>query len=162
LVTLKQTGVGRLGLGVSCGKSDWQLSSLAQVCLSFPPAIISAVEYIFIYEDDDEKTLGRLCWQDDVDSSQWLELLQPLTALKGLFISCEFVPRIMPALQELVMGGVTEVLPTLQDLWLEEPLSSEPFQEGIIEGIRRFVVARQLANHPITVSRWDRRRKVED
>jgi hypothetical protein len=162
LVTLKESDVGRLSLGVSCGQSDWQLSSLPLVCSSFPQAVNSAVEYIFIYEDDEENKLSRLCWQDDIESHQWLELLHPFPALKGLFISSEFVPRIMPALGELVREGATEVLPTLEDLFLEEPHPSEPKSEPVQEAIRRFVVARQLANHPVGISLWDRKRRVND
>ena len=52
---------------------------------------------------------------------------------------------------ELVGGGATEVLPILQNIFLEELQSSGPVQEGI----QQFVAARQVTSHPITVSRWD-------
>jgi hypothetical protein len=42
------------------------------------------------------------------------------------------------------------VLPALQALFLEEPLPSGP----VLEIIRKFVAARQLAGHPVAVSRW--------
>jgi hypothetical protein len=91
-------------------------------------------------------------WQDDIENSQWLEILQPFIGVKELFLSREFGPHIAPVLKELVEEGATEVLlPDLQILFLEEPLPSGPVQE-IIE---QFVAARQLANHPITLSTWD-------
>jgi hypothetical protein len=146
-VTLPQTFDGRLHLGMSCGKSDWQLSSLAQVCSSsFPQTFIPVVERLYILEN---RFLG-LHWQDDVESSQWLELLHLFTTVKGLYISREFAPRITSALQELARERVTEVLPALQTLFFEEPLPSGPVQEIIEE----FVAARQHASHPIAVSRW--------
>jgi hypothetical protein len=57
----------------------------------------------------------------------------------------------MPALQELVEGRTTEVLPILQNIYMENYQSSGPVQEGI----RRFVAARQGTGHPMAVSRWD-------
>jgi hypothetical protein len=143
--------LSNLQLRISCRHSDWQLSSLAQVCsLSFPQALIPAVEHLYIQTED----LG-MHWQDDIESSQWLELLHPFTAVKGLYISQYFAPRIVPALQELIEEGVTEVLPALQTLFLEETRPPRPVQEGI----EQFVAARQLAGHPIAVSRWEREGK---
>ena len=47
---------------------------------------------------------------------------------------------------------MTEVLPALQSLFLEEINSSGPVREAV----EKFVAARHLAGHPITVSHWDR------
>ena len=145
-VTLPQTLDGSLHLGMSCRYHDWQLSSLAQVCSSFPHALISMVEHLYISGS------SRLPWPDDIENSQWLELLHPFAAVKDLYISLEFVPRILPALQELIGERATEeVLPALQTLFLDEPLASGPVQDIIVQ----FVTARQLAGHPIAVSRWE-------
>jgi hypothetical protein len=73
--------------------------------------------------------------------------------VKGLYISQEFAPLIVPAVQELVGERVTEVLPSLQTLFLEETHASGPFQETI----GNFVSARQHTKHPIVVSRWERK-----
>ena len=144
-----QTSDGALELGISCSPSDWQLSSLAQVCCSsFPQALIPAVEHLYILKHRS----SRLSWQDDIESSQWLELFHPFTAAKGLYVSQEFAPRIVPALRELVGERATEVLPSLQSLFLEETPPPGPVQE-IVE---QFVAARQLASCPIAVSRWER------
>jgi hypothetical protein len=145
-IILPQAFDRRVDLGISCRQSGWQLSSLAQVCSSsVHQTLFPALEYLHIVED----RFSRVNWQDDVESSQWLELLYPFTSVKRLYISREFVPRIAPALQELVAGErVTEVLPALQTLVLEEPLPSGPVQETV----GQFVAARQLAGHPVTVS----------
>jgi hypothetical protein len=45
-----------------------------------------------------------------------------ITNVKNLHLSREFVPRITPALQELVGERVTEVLPALGTVFLEESL----------------------------------------
>ena len=91
-------------------------------------------------------------WQDNIENTLWLELLHPFHSVKNLYLSEEFARRIVPALQELVGGRSTEVLPTLQNIFLEEVQSSGPIQEGI----GRFVATRQVTSHPIAVSRWNR------
>jgi hypothetical protein len=145
-VTLPRTFVGELEYHILCIRSDWLLSSMAQLCSSFfPQALSPALEHLYIRED------GTSDWQDDIESSQWLEVLHPFTAVKNFYISSRLIPRIAPALQELVGERVTEVLPSLQTLFLEGPLPSGPVQESIWG----FVAARQLAGHPIVVSRWD-------
>ena len=146
-ITTSQTSNGALELAISCKQPDWQLSSLAQLCSSsLSQILIPMMEHLYI-----RSGLPRGRWQDDIESSQWLELLHPFTAVKGLYASREIAPRIAPAIQELVGERVTEVLPALRGLFLEEPFPSEPVQEII----GRFVAARQLADHPIAVSRWE-------
>jgi len=137
---------GRFELRISCRQSDWQLSSLAQVCSSSFP--ISTVERLYI----SETKYSRPCWQDDIDDdSQWLGVLRPFTALKNLEVSREFLPRFAPAFQELAGEHVTEVLPALQKLFLQELHPSGP----VWEAIEKFVAVRQLAGHPIAASYWD-------
>jgi hypothetical protein len=148
LITSPSTYPRNIEWRISCNQSDWQLSSLAQVCSSsLPEAFIPTVERLYIYENE----YNRPRWQDDIEDSQWLEVLQPFTALKDLHLSREFLPRIAPAFQELAGERVTEVLPALQSLFLEELHPSGP----VWEAIEKFVAARQLAGHPIAVSHWD-------
>ena len=130
-----------LRLDILCRPSDWQLSSLAQVLNS---GIIPAVKRLSIYE----QKWNTPSWQDDIEISQWLEVLHPLTAVKDLYISQGLTPHIAPTLQELAGGRVTEVLPALQTLHFEETPPSGPVQESI----GKWVAARQLAGCPVTVS----------
>jgi hypothetical protein len=130
-------------LRISCSQSDWQLSSLTQVCSSsFPEAFISTVEHLYICG-------WKSGWQDDIEDSQWLEVLHSFTAVKYLYLSEHFASCIAPALQELA----GEVLPCLQNLFLEDRYPWGP----VGEAIEKFVAARQLAGHPIGVSHWDRK-----
>ena len=147
--TLPEIFGRELELGISCRQSDWQLSSLAQVCnLSFPWGLMSSLERLYACEGQH----SQLRWQGDVENSQWVELLQPFTAVKELYLSRGLAPCIAPALQELVGERVSEVLPALQNLFLEELHPSGPVQEAI----EKFVAVRQLSCHPISVSHWDR------
>ena len=72
------------------------------------------------------------------------------TAVKNLYLSDEFAPRIAPALRELVGGRTTEVLPALQNIFLEGYESSGPVEEDI----GHLVSARQAGGHPIAISSW--------
>jgi hypothetical protein len=132
----------------------WTLSSLKQVCTSSLPSVSTLKDLYIRYEDP----FRRQDWQDDVENTLWLELLHPFAALKNLYICKEFVPRIVPALQELVGGRTTEVLPTLENLFLEGIRPSGP----LLEAIEKFVAARRLTNHPVAVSRWERGTEIHD
>jgi hypothetical protein len=148
--TLPRTIRG-LNLEILCSESDWQLSMLAQICSSSLP-LISSLEHLYIHEDEVNQS-WRPHWQDDIENVQWLELLHPFTTVKALYLSRDIAARIAPALGELVGARATEVLPALQSLFLEEPHPLGPVQEAI----DKFVATRQLSDHPIVVSRWDRK-----
>ena len=137
---------GKFNVDVLCGNLDWQISSMEQVCTSCLP-FLSTLEALCIHKVS-YVSLGD--WQN-IDNTLWLELLHPFTAVKNLYISREFVPRIGPALQELVGDRITEVLPILQNIFLD---GLEPFGP-VQEGIGQFIAARQAASHPVVVARWD-------
>ena len=132
---------------ISCRATDWQLSSLAQICISSLP-LLSKTEKLHIHE----RLSSQLDWKDGIENTEWLELLLPFTAVKDLYLSKQFTPRIAPALHELTGGRTTEVLPTLQNIFLEGLQPSEPVHEGI----GQFISARQLSNRPVAVSVWER------
>ena len=135
-----------ISLKLLCIQPEWQLSSIAQICTSLlPRSLIHMVERLYIRE----RSYSIIEWQDDIEDSQWLELLHPFTGVKKFYISKEFAPRIAPSLQELVGGRTTEVLPALKRLYLEELNPSGPFDEAI----GKFIAARKLSNHPVTISK---------
>jgi hypothetical protein len=77
-----ETSPGGLGLGFTCGHSGWQLSSLTQVfSSSIPQALISTVEQLYIYESG----FLQPRWQDDIEDSQWLDVLNSFTSVKDLY-----------------------------------------------------------------------------
>jgi hypothetical protein len=134
-------------LGIECTRSEWQLSSLVQVCTSsFPQALIPMLEHLYILEDISLRPL----WQDDLENNHWLELFRPFTTVKNLYLSREIVPRIVPTLQELVGERATEVLPNLQSIFLEDLLESR----FVPEAMRQFIAARQFSDRPIAISPW--------
>jgi hypothetical protein len=138
------TNFPRLDLGISCRKLDWQLSSLVQVCNS-ALSTLSTLERL---------NLGHTIYgpalvpgQDDIENTQWLDILRPCINVKDLQLSEKVAPCVAPALQELTGERVQEVLPTLQDIFLHDFKASRPVEEGI----RQFVARRQFSGHPVAI-----------
>jgi hypothetical protein len=130
---------------ISCKGLDWQTSSLAQVCTRCLPPI-TTLKDLFIYEYKSSQSE----WEDHIENMMWLNILHPFTTVENLYLSKKIAPHIVAALQELVGGRATEVLPTLQNIFLEELKPPGPVQEGI----GQFVAARQETSHQIAVNHW--------
>jgi hypothetical protein len=133
---------------ISCEGPNGRVSSLAQVCSSFSPSL-STVENLYIYHHQ----YSEPKWQDDeMENAHWLELLRPFTIVKSLYICELFSPHLAPTLQVLGEESMTEVLPVLQNVFVEGLQPSGPVQDSIFQ----FVAARQLSGRPIAISGWVR------
>jgi hypothetical protein len=150
-VTFPRIHSGVFALSISCRRLDWQLSSLVQICISsFPQALTPTVDHLCIFENSDSQPH----WLDDIENSQWSEILRSFTTVKNLYLSKELARCVVPSLQELIGGQETGSLPAVQSLFLEELHPS-----GLIEeAIGRFVTARLSSNHPIAIYPWKRGR----
>ena len=139
----RSSGNGSLQANIIYSEVDWQVSFLKQICTSYLPPF-STTKDLYVYRHPH--------WQVNIENIRWLEVLHPFSAVENLHLCKEFGPRIVTALQELAGSRTTEVLPILQNIFLEEVQPSGPGQEDI----RKFVSARELSGHPITVSHWER------
>jgi hypothetical protein len=139
LSSLTSGEYGMLNVRIPCTELDWQVSSMEQICTSCLPPLST----LDLHIDG-----NRQHWQGNVDNVLWLRLLHPFTFVKNLYLTEEIAQRIVPALQDLVGVRATEVLPTLENIILEEGQRSGPVQEGI----QQVVAVRQAAGHPIAVS----------
>ncbi len=133
-------------LRILCSPSDWQLSSIVQLC-GPPFPLPSNVERLEI----DDETVPPPKWQDDIDHDQWLEVLQPFTSVRELHLSARMWPRLVPTLKELTGERTMDVLPMLCDLFLGGLKQSE----SLPETIEPFVATRKLADHPVVVHRLE-------
>jgi hypothetical protein len=120
-----------------------QLSSLAQICTS--SRLYSMTENLYIYET----LYYPPSWKGKIENSEWLGLLRPFTAVKNLYLSNRFAPRIAPALQVLtgkccllcimflLRGSVPRHLSTkaLRSSFPHDssPITLSPFLSGKIE-----------------------------
>ena len=130
----------RLSLKILCEPSDWQLSSLSQLYNSalFPLPTLEQLEIHNLLE----------YWEEDVENVQWLELLRLFPSLKDLVLLGKSFRFVAVALDELDGESVTEVLPALQNIFIQDPHASEPDDNKAIEA---FIATRQLLGSPVTV-----------
>ena len=130
----------------SSTEPSWQVSSAGQICnSSIDP--ISRTEDLYI-----EHNHFQVVWKRyPIRNSSWLQLLLPFTAVKNLYLSKEFAAGVATALQELVGGGITDVLPNLQKIFVNG--SPEP-SRGWKENIEQFLIARQLSGRPVDLCFW--------
>ena len=110
--------------------------------------LLLTTEKLYIKEDE----YSPPNWKDDIENTEWLDLLLPFTVVKNLYLSTQLLQRIAPALQEVTGGRTTEVLPALEKVFLEGFHSSKP----VPEGIGKFISARQITTRPVTTSIWQR------
>ena len=136
-----------LVLAIKCRDSVWQLSALVQILSPLLP-LLPTLERLDIFEGHHP----RPHWQHDMERYQWLEVLQPFTAVKNVYLSEELALHVVPALEELVGDGATDVLPALRNLFLEGHQLPGPVREAL----EKFITERQLSGYPVAVHRWER------
>ena len=127
---------------------------MVQVCNSSLP-LFSTMKDLYVHESLYSKTQFQVDY--DMENMQWLELFHPFTTVKNLYLSNESALLVVPALQELARESITEELPTLQNIFLEDLQPLAPIQEAISQ----FVATRQLSGHPIVIHGWERRKNVQ-
>jgi len=93
-----------------------------------------------------------------MENAQWPELLDPFTALKNLYLTDEIALQFCSALLELSGERVTEVLPTLQNLFI----SPGYLPEGSQKAIKILIAARRRSGYPVSVHRGSQGRGWED
>ena len=89
----------------------------------------------------------------DVGIDQWSELFCFLSAAENLYLSEAVAESVTPALRELVGERGTEVLPALQNLYIDN-LGLDRVNNVVKEAIGEFVAARELSGHSVTVQNW--------
>ncbi len=141
-----ETKVSRnLTVRIGCTPSDWQLSSLAQLC-NQSTSLLAGVEQLDIRGCHSRETHLQ-------EMMQWVDLFHPFTAVESLRIPRELGTRIAPVLHELTEPWAAEVLPALKSLIFEE--LGPPSESGLQRAIDEFTAARKSSGHLVEVRRWD-------
>jgi hypothetical protein len=134
-------GRGKLELGISCCRPDWQVSSMAQLCAQLP-ALTSRVEQL----DVRKGCISRAKWPEDMESAQWLELFEPFVAVERLSI-LKLGQLVVPALGELTKERASDILPAMRRLSFRGLEANSLIKDDL----KPFVSARRSSNHPISV-----------
>ena len=140
-------------MNIASEVSDWPLESMTRLC-DQPVPLLSQVERLEIREDrwNGIEFQDEQGWQEIVDDPDWLELLDRFVSVKSLYISDRLGPILASVLDKVTGERVTEVLPALQNLFIEHLW----LQKFVQNTITPFVSARQLYDHPIVVQCWER------
>ncbi|KAH9985880.1 hypothetical protein BJV74DRAFT_796944 [Russula compacta] len=141
VIVLGSGSPARVELEIKCDERSLQVLSMAQVCRQLSP-LIGRVEHLNLCELATLQT----DWKN-VDPTQWIGLLEPFIGVHSLSVFGKLSPPVARALQELTSGRVTEVLPALRSLLLEQPWPSV----SMWDDIGPFIVRRQRSNLPVDV-----------
>jgi hypothetical protein len=133
-----------LSLEISCAHPERRFPSLAQFC-RLSPFPIHILKTLCIGGGQVPQHPQR----NHAEDTRWLELLRQFSGVKNLFLGKEIAVHIVHALQEHVGERAMEVLPILENVFIDEFELSGPLNKIIKE----FVASRQLTGHPITISR---------
>jgi hypothetical protein len=131
-----------LSLAILCTPLDRQLSALARVCYSILSPLLT-LECLDI----------EIYWgirREYVENVRWQEVLRPFTSVKGLAPCIDAIPYVVSVLENLAGESVTDVLPALQNIFLDDPHPSKHFKKAI----GKFIAARQLSGRPVAVLYW--------
>jgi hypothetical protein len=146
--TLNETS---LSLTISCRELDWQLSYLSQICNSVLLALSAMdMEYLDLRPTGTISCAYPLLIEDDMENTQWLELLHPFSNVKDLYLSQKVPTYFTPTLEELTGERVTEVLPALQNIFF---YGGDDEREPVPKAIWEFVTARKLSGCPVAIHR---------
>jgi hypothetical protein len=102
----------RSGMSILYEEVHRQPSNLVRIFTSVFPSIYM-VENLYIYENP--QVPPQL--QDDLGNILWLGMFHPFSAVKNLYVSKEFAPRIKSNPKELLARKI-EVFPDLQKFFL--------------------------------------------
>jgi hypothetical protein len=141
-----------LVIPISCTANlNFQLPFLDALSRSSP----SPLRYSSLERLDILIVYAEPLWGYDMDSTPWMELLQPFTTVKDLYLDNRSVRQLNPTLQELAKEGAADVLPALRRIFVQ---GYKQYRDANAQGaIGSFIAARQLSGYPITVHNWERR-----
>jgi hypothetical protein len=134
-------------LRIGCSGIDRQVPSMALICSRLSPffSLVERLDLVPVYLHFYPKS------GDATESTQFLNLFRPFTAIRSLYVSEILVPLVVPALQERIGERATEVLPNLRDLFLGGSVISGSVQSAI----RPLLAAQQLSGQPIAFHHWE-------
>ncbi|KAI0294157.1 hypothetical protein BC826DRAFT_1012656 [Russula brevipes] len=142
-----------LELRISSRETDWQLSSITQIC-GHISSLVSSVEWLYVCEGYSQPPLEEV--RDHIDPIQWIEFFQPFTRVETLHLSKKPELLVTPVLQGLSEESAAAVLPAMRNLSVEGPRPSGSMQEAM----KPFLDARRFSDRHVTLqcfdSKWDR------
>ncbi|KAI0253716.1 hypothetical protein BJV78DRAFT_162163 [Lactifluus subvellereus] len=129
---------------IMCRHLDWQISSAAQILDSLQP-VLSVVEKLTLNHLKHNRSSE---WHNEVDRTQWRQLLRPFSNLKILHVQSELVGRLAGSLQTDDEEPPLELLPNLKEVGYSGG-------DDARDAFTPFIDERQVAGHPVDLGMVD-------
>jgi hypothetical protein len=110
--TQRASGVPPLQLQIKCRHFDWQVMSAVQIFLTLLP-VLSVVERVTLSHKKHHRSSE---WHNEIDGTQWHELLRPFVNAKTLYLQGDLVGTISRSLQSDDEEPPLELLPNLEEV----------------------------------------------
>ncbi|KAI0245833.1 hypothetical protein BJV78DRAFT_233416 [Lactifluus subvellereus] len=129
---------------IMCRHPAWQVSSAAQILDTLQPAL-SVVEKLTLSHIEHNRSSER---HNEVDRTQWRQLLRPFSNLKSLYVQNGLVGKLARSLQTDDGEPPLELLPNLEELGYSGGDDARDAFTPIID-------ERQVAGHPVNLTMVD-------
>ena len=110
---------------IACGGPDREPSTLMRFCTP-SSLLLSTAESLHVYSMT--KRLNPPHWQDNVENTKWLDILNLFTTVKSLYPSRNNAQCIVLVVPELVGRRMTEVLSALPEHLFQRALGIEAYR----------------------------------
>ena len=127
-----------------CRHLHWQVSSAAQILNTLQPVLSVVEKLTLIYHEHDQSSE----WHNEVDRTQWRQLLRPFTNLKMLRVQDELIGKLARSLQAEDGEPPLELLPNLKEVQYS---GGDDVRVAFIP----FIDERQVAGHPVKLTAVD-------
>jgi hypothetical protein len=129
---------------VLCRHLDRQVSSAVQIVSGLQP-VLSSVEQLTLSHEVHNQSSER---HDEVDRTQWRELIRPFSNVQTLHVQGELVGKISRSIQSDDGEPPLELLPNLKELGYSEGSNAR-------DAFTPFMNERQAAGHPVSLTMVD-------
>ena len=129
---------------IMCRHLDWQVSSAAHILDILQP-VLSAVEELRLSHEEHNRSSE---WHNEVDRTQWRQLLRPFSNLKTLYVQNELVGKIARSLPSDDGEPPLELLPNLKEVRYSGG-------DDTRDAFTPFIDERQVAGRPVNLTMVD-------
>jgi hypothetical protein len=134
-----------LMLQIGCRHLDSQVASAVQLFGTLSP-VLSVVEQVALSYDEHYHPSA---WDNNIDRSQWHELLRPFSNAKTIHVDRSLISRIFRSLPSDDGEPPLELLPNLEEI-------GYPGGRDARDALTRFTNERQVSGHPVSLRFVDR------
>jgi hypothetical protein len=128
-------------LQIMCRHLDWQVSSAAQILNTLQP-ILSGVEKLTLIYGEHYRSSE---WHNEVDRTQWHQLLRPFSNLKTLYVENGLVGKLARSLHTDDGDPPPELLPNLEKVGYSGGQVAQ-------KALTPFIDERRVTGHPVKLT----------